>query len=436
MQRHAAQPNGMPLSAAGAGQSTSHRAAVRTLAALAMAAALVAGCTPPLCREIADGHVARAREMILQGESVNAADPDGRTPLMHAAKAGYDDLVDLLLEKGASPTARCRGGETVLMAAARCTGINLRLMRRLIAEGADVQGVDDRGNTALMRAARAGVEANVRLLTASGAHAGRADNKGVTPLMVSPDAATATALLDAGADVNARDDRGRSALHYAAGGGREDVARLLVRHGAAVNAADKDAVTPLHEAVRRVCDQHRALPVFFGDGSGGYAAAVVEWLLRHGAQPRWIDKTAHDCYASAVGFLMAAEREAALGRREQAAAHYETAAGHFRMAKKRLEGEAGSLAAQQVGVVILHAIAEGAIRGGIAAALARNGYYPSGIHYGRTAVAAAGWGVGSDILPPPDTSALKARERRCRYLAQRSETYAETCAAQCRNLGA
>src|SRR5688572_26462940 len=57
------------------------------------------------------------------------------------------------------------------------------------------------------------------------------------------------AAVSAGAEVNARDDSGRTALHYAVGSNRREAARamveLLIGAGADVNAADSSGVTPL-----------------------------------------------------------------------------------------------------------------------------------------------------------------------------------------------
>jgi hypothetical protein len=53
--------------------------------------------------------------------------------------------------------------------------------------------------------------------------------------------------LDAGADVNVKDDNwGATPLHFAARNGHKDVAELLVVKGAAMNTKDDDGRTPLH----------------------------------------------------------------------------------------------------------------------------------------------------------------------------------------------
>ena len=60
--------------------------------------------------------------------------------------------------------------------------------------------------------------------------------------------AGAQALLDAGADVNARERSGRTALHAAAAKGYSDVVKLLVERGADVAAKDIDGATPIDAA--------------------------------------------------------------------------------------------------------------------------------------------------------------------------------------------
>jgi len=55
-------------------------------------------------------------------------------------------------------------------------------------------------------------------------------------------------LVAAGADVNEKDEEGRSALHFACGYGEVECAEYLIEHGADVNALDSSNNTSLHYA--------------------------------------------------------------------------------------------------------------------------------------------------------------------------------------------
>ena len=56
-------------------------------------------------------------------------------------------------------------------------------------------------------------------------------------------------LLANKAEVNAKDNFGRTPLHYGGVFGHKDVAELLLANKAEVNAKDNDGETPLHMAV-------------------------------------------------------------------------------------------------------------------------------------------------------------------------------------------
>jgi uncharacterized protein len=79
------------------------------------------------------------------------------------------------------------------------------------------------------------------------------------------------AALDAGADVDAVDGDGRTALHHAAIDGGADVAELLLDRGADPNAMDGQQWTPLHFAARE------------------HHVALAEMLLRRGASIDAVD---------------------------------------------------------------------------------------------------------------------------------------------------
>ena len=71
--------------------------------------------------------------------------------------------------------------------------------------------------------------------------------------------------LDAGADVNMKDEDGHTPLHWACTYGNEEICRLLLEHGADPNARDDNGRTPLHWA----CLYNHT--------------AIVRLLIEHGA---------------------------------------------------------------------------------------------------------------------------------------------------------
>ena len=128
----------------------------------------------------------------------------------------------------------------------------------MIESGADLAAQDERGLTALHRAASEGSSADIRALVEAGAEIDAASQGGqLTALHFAiwrrAGLATVNALIAAGADVNARDVRGWTALHWAARDRRVDPAEVeaLIAAGADVNVRDNSlGQTALSYALR------------------------------------------------------------------------------------------------------------------------------------------------------------------------------------------
>ena len=56
--------------------------------------------------------------------------------------------------------------------------------------------------------------------------------------------------LDAGADVNVKNDVGVTPLHWAVYYGHKEIVELLISNGAGMNAKNSTGLTPLDEAIR------------------------------------------------------------------------------------------------------------------------------------------------------------------------------------------
>ncbi len=221
-----------------------------------------------------------ATKLLDQGASLDARDRLGARPLSHAARSGHLQMVDLLLARGAPIDARNLAGATALYFAAE--GSHISIAQRLIERGADVKLTGRSGISPIAAAAYAGNDIIFDALLAHGADERAPDDTGKPPIVYAaagarfdilkrllarnidvnaryrndltvlmwaagPDEGAAEAqaikvvtyLLDAGAHIDDRDDRGRTALMIAAEGGHSEIAGLLLARGADPSLKDK-----------------------------------------------------------------------------------------------------------------------------------------------------------------------------------------------------
>ena len=170
------------------------------------------------------------------------------TGLLDAARAADAAGVIVLLDQGASASARQADGATALHWAAHWD--DAVMADALLGAGADVDAANDFGATPLWLACRNGSETMVAALLAAGADANAALPSGETVLMTASRTGSAEAvrlLVSHGADLNAREHtRGQTALMWAVAQQHPDVVETLIALGADVHARSAPQPRRIH----------------------------------------------------------------------------------------------------------------------------------------------------------------------------------------------
>lgn len=255
----------------------------------------------PLLLAAREGCAACAQALVEGGADIDLADPDNISPLLMAVlNARFDVAAYLISAKadvnkwdtwGRAPLYSAvdynttpRGGrpdrpsldkttavevvEQLLQAGAN-PNMQLKLFPPYRSLGQD-RGGDSMltvGTTPLLRAAKAGDTASIKLLLEHGAMVDLQNTLGITPLMAAAGVGSTTIdirarfrneqtcieaakrLLAAGADVNAQRNNGQTALHGAAQWGWTEFVRFLADSGANLQAKDQNGVTALDIAM-------------------------------------------------------------------------------------------------------------------------------------------------------------------------------------------
>ena len=186
----------------------------------------------------------------------------------NAASQGDRDAVAALIKQKVDVNTAQGDGMTALHWATFKD--DLVLAKMLLTAGANVKVTTRNGAiTPLNMAAKNGNAAMVSALLKAGAGATEITAEGMTPLMaaaLSGSVDTTKVLLDAGAEVNAREKaHSQTALMFAAAEGRADVIKLLASRGADLKATTE--VVKLEKA--RFDDDGNPIPVRPDESAGG-----------------------------------------------------------------------------------------------------------------------------------------------------------------------
>ncbi|TBR13567.1 MAG: hypothetical protein EPO46_02415 [Lysobacter sp.] len=191
------------------------------------------------------------RALIAKGVDINEVHA-GMTPLLAATRDswhGRPEAVMTLLSNGADPRLRDGEGNTALHFAARSTDPGVAALLRDAA--AELEAVNRDGLAPLGMACAAGNWRVARFLLERGA---KPEPAGGQPALLAAagseddDPAGVVLLLKSKARVDARDAKGRTALHVAAHAGHETIVATLIEAGADPALADATGRTPLMDA--------------------------------------------------------------------------------------------------------------------------------------------------------------------------------------------
>ena len=227
----------------------------------------------PVYQAIKNGATELVNLLIQAGLDVNAADHFNSTPLHQAVSSHHDDhqaavhIAEALINAGANvnpkpntPMTFLPSGTPLSLAAGRS---NLAMVKLLIQHGANVNakgrfdaplhvaaqsGIFDQSGDVKLDIAQALIEAGADVNAKDTNYQGDSDN---TPLHLAIHAGhgdLAKLLIASGADVQARNHAGNPPIQVAAFAGLPEVIKLLIEAGSPVNLQDHVGDTPLHDA--------------------------------------------------------------------------------------------------------------------------------------------------------------------------------------------
>lgn len=199
-----------------------------------------------LYKAIEDGNAEALRVLLSQGASVNEKEPEyGATPLHYSCLYGNKEVIEVLIKAGANVSMKDGEGMSPLQWA----------LKTLLSKDFCKNIVEDKETSEPVQIDKNDIEL-LKLLVDYGAKVKDKDNKGITALHLAaiiPNKEIFEMLMDSGTgdkSLNGQDAIGNTPLHVAVMYRNIEIANLLIEAKADVNIKEIDGQTPLHFACR------------------------------------------------------------------------------------------------------------------------------------------------------------------------------------------
>lgn len=214
-------------------------------------------------------HFDAVQTLAARGANLEAIDENGWTPLFRSVMRPQNlRITALLISLGADVHHVDASGKTSIHRVK-----DVETLRLLLENGADINTPDTEGGSAFLSICFWADVEMLKLMLEHGGNITATDNIGFTPLFHSAskngNEAAVAFLIERGASVNPAPTASEATtpLYEAANRGHNEICKLLIEAGADVNAKNHEGWTPLHAATDECCDE------------------VVQLLLERGADP-------------------------------------------------------------------------------------------------------------------------------------------------------
>ena len=218
-----------------------------------------------------EARLKKIKYLVYLGADVNAKDENGNTPLIQATRGGDLEVVKCLVQNGADVNVRLYGKSVLSKAIEQNAGAEVQEFLR---EKGAIEWVISKEEAKKLSQGfwndKGDLKSSdeIKELLKKGADVNASNKYGDTALMMAVyngHLEVVKYLAECGVDVNASDKHGRTALMNASENGHLEVVKYLVERGAQLDIQDKNGWTALIGAAR-----------------GGYLE-VVKYLVQNGA---------------------------------------------------------------------------------------------------------------------------------------------------------